>query len=102
MNKPLGQNYKDFMDKAREISEVQEYLESFSVSIGNMVFARRMQLNLTQQQLADLAGTTQKRISLIESASGNVEQKTLDNVFRALKLKSLNASFEEMSATVQG
>lgn len=102
MTKPLGQNYKDFMDKAREISEVQEYLESFSVSIGNMVFARRMQLNLTQQQLADLAGTTQKRISLIETASGNVEQKTLDNVFRALKLKSLNASFEEMSATVQG
>lgn len=102
MTKPLGQNYKDFMKKAREIPEVQDYLESFSVSIGNMVFARRMQLNLTQQQLADLAGTTQKRISLIESASGNVEQKTLDNVFRALKLKSLSASFEEMSATVQG
>jgi len=36
--------------------------------------AGMMQLNLSQAELAALAKTTQKRISLIETAIGNVTQ----------------------------
>lgn len=88
------------MQEARDIPEAKEYLESFSVVIGNIVFARRMQLNLSQQELAALAGTTQKRISLIETAKGNVGQDVLNQVFKALKLQSLEAYFDEHAAAL--
>ncbi|WP_342437954.1 helix-turn-helix domain-containing protein [Paenibacillus sp. FSL L8-0436] len=98
MTKHLGQDFEELLAEAREIPEVREYLDSFSVIIGDMVYARRMQLNLSQQELANRAETTQKRISLIEAAKGNVGQDVLDRVFRELKLKKLDAQFEELSA----
>ncbi|MBT2293119.1 helix-turn-helix domain-containing protein [Paenibacillus albidus] len=97
MTKRLGQDFEELLAEAREIPEVREYLDSFSVIVGDMVYARRMQLNLSQQELANRAETTQKRISLIEAAKGNVGQDVLDRVFRELKLKKLDAHFEELS-----
>lgn len=95
MTKRLGQDFKALMEQAKEVPGVSEYLNSYSVVIGDIVYARRMQLNLTQQQLAEKAKTTQRQISLIESAKGNVGQDIMDRVFRELKLVHLEATFEE-------
>lgn len=96
--KKLGQDFEDLMQEAREIPEVRDYLDSFSVVVGDIVYARRMQLNLSQQELAQRAETTQKRISLIECANGNVSQDILDRVFRELKLSGIEAHFDEQAA----
>jgi DNA-binding XRE family transcriptional regulator len=98
MVRELGQDFEALLQEAKAIPEVNEYLNSFSVVIGDIVYARRMQMNLTQQQLAELAGTTQKQISLIESAKGNVGQEIMDRVFSKLKLAKLEAQFEEEAA----
>ncbi|TVX85536.1 helix-turn-helix domain-containing protein [Paenibacillus agilis] len=97
MNKRLGQDFKALAQEAREIPEVRDYLDSFSVVIGNIVFARRMQLKLSQQQLAALAQTTQGRISQLESATGNIRQDVMDRVFKVLELQDLKASFDEQA-----
>jgi ribosome-binding protein aMBF1 (putative translation factor) len=99
MNPPvLGQSFNELKQKAREISEVEEYLNSYSVVIGNIVFARRVQLGYSQKQLADKAKTTQHRISTIESGQGNATMDVMDRVFRCLKLVQLDPTFDEHSA----
>ncbi|BFH18193.1 hypothetical protein J6TS7_29390 [Paenibacillus dendritiformis] len=98
MVKKVGQDFENLMQEARQIPEVRDYLDSFSVVIGNIVYARRMQMNLSQAELAQLARTTQKRISLIECASGNVGQDVLDRVFSALRLSQIEAKFNDEHA----
>ncbi|OXM14247.1 helix-turn-helix domain-containing protein [Paenibacillus herberti] len=97
MDKRLGQDFETLLKQAGEVPSVDEYLKSFSVVIGDMVYARRMQLNLSQQQLAAEAGTTQSKISQIESANGNVGQDILDRVFRVLKLADLTPTYDEQA-----
>lgn len=99
--KKLGQDFEELMQEARSIPEVREYLDSFSVVIGNIVHFRRIQLNLSQAELAKLANTTQKRISLIEVAKGNVTQDVIDRVFRVLKITSLEAKFSDEEAAAR-
>ncbi|WP_052452937.1 helix-turn-helix domain-containing protein [Paenibacillus polymyxa] len=99
--KGLGSDFENLKQAAREIPEVAEYLDSFSVTIGDMVLARRIQLGYTQSLLANLAQTTQARISQIESGNGNVTSDILNRVFKALKLASLNPTFrDEEAATI--
>ncbi|MEB8638242.1 helix-turn-helix domain-containing protein [Bacillus cereus] len=103
VNKPpvLGKSFQELKQRARSIPEVKEYLNSYSVVIGNIVFARRMQLGYTQQQLAEFAGTKQGRISEIESGEGNVTMDVMNRVFKALGLQRLDPFFEdEQAATV--
>lgn len=101
MSKKPGQDYKDFFEKAGKIPEVKEYLNSFSVIIGDLVLARRLQLGWTQQELANRAETTQARISLIEAGDEGVKMKTVDKVFRALGLKEITPGYGEEAATSQ-
>lgn len=98
MMKKLGQDFEELIQEAKSIPEVREYLDSFSVVIGNIVFARRVQLNLSQAELAALAKTTQKRISLIEAATGNVTQDIIDRVFRVLKITGVDVKFSDEEA----
>lgn len=65
--------------KARENQKVKEYLESDSVNIGNFVFARRTELGLSQQTLADVSETIRSQVSTIESGNADV----LNHVFKA-------------------
>jgi predicted transcriptional regulator len=97
----LGQSFKELKQKAREIPEVKEYLDSYSVVIGNIVFARRIQLGYTQTKLAEIAKTTQRRISEIESGQGNVTMDVMDRVFRCLKLVRLDPTFDEQAAALE-
>lgn len=100
MTRKSGDDFKDFKQSARTIPSVAEYLDSFSVAVGNLVFARRLQMGLTQQELADRTdGVTQATISRIE-AGGDVKTKTLDKVFKVLKLTRIQPFYEEDAATV--
>jgi len=100
MNHPkeLGSDFASLKQAAREIPEVAEYLDSFSVTVGNMVLARRLQLGYSQSILAKIAETTQARISQIESGNGNVTSDILNRVFKALKLASLNPTYRDEEA----
>lgn len=95
MNRRLGQDFDELKQSAREIPEVAEYLDSFSVAIGNLVFARRMQLGLSQMELARLARTTQATISRIESGDEGVKTGTLNSLFRALRLVRIDPIYTE-------
>ncbi|NMO98133.1 helix-turn-helix domain-containing protein [Paenibacillus lemnae] len=100
MSKKLGQSFKELKMSAREIPEAREYLDSFSVVVGNLVFARRRALKLSQAELAKLAGTTQAKISNIEAAKQNVTIDTLNGVFSVLGLTQLIPVFnDEQAAT---
>jgi DNA-binding XRE family transcriptional regulator len=98
MTKKLGQNFKELKESARDIPEVREYLESFSVAVGNLVHARRIQMGLTQMELAKLAGTKQATISKIEAAKENVTMETLNGIFAALRLAQLIPVFADEDA----
>ncbi|RAU97946.1 helix-turn-helix domain-containing protein [Paenibacillus sp. YN15] len=103
MSKPsnppvLGQSFKDLKKRARQIPEVKDYLDSYSVVIGNIIFVRRMKLKLTQQELAELAGTKQSKISEIESGEANVTMEIMNRVFKALGLEDLQPQFRDEQA----
>lgn len=78
MKKQAGQDFSELIEEAHEIPEVNHYLNSFSVLIGDLVLARRIQLAWSQTTLAKKAGTIQSRISQIESGDSNDQLKTLD------------------------
>ena len=96
----LGKSFLDLKNRARSIPEVKDYLESYSMVIGNIIFSRRMKLNFTQQQLAELAITKQATISNIEAGVGNVTMETMNRIFKVLGLQNLNPSFDEQAAAI--
>jgi len=103
MNKNrLGKDFRELEKKAEKIPEVNEYLQKFSVIIGDLILARRLQLGLTQKKLAQLAGTTQATISRIEAGDEGGKAGTLNHVFRVLKLSNINPEFSEEAAAKQG
>lgn len=95
----LGQDFADFKKAVRQIPEVADYLNSFSVVIGNLVFARRMQLGLSQQLLSEMAETTQATISRVEAGDDGVKSGTLNRIFKELKLADINPIYSEDAAT---
>lgn len=98
--KQLGQEFEELTKLAMEIPEVADYLESFSVVIGDLIFARRIQLGLTQLELAQLANTTQATISNIEAGKEGTKIGTLNRVFRILKLATIIPWFDEEAAAI--
>jgi DNA-binding XRE family transcriptional regulator len=98
-NKGIGSEFDQFMEEARQDPEVASYLNSFSVAIGNLVLARRMQLGLTQKELAKRANTTQARISHIEAGFDGVKLESLNKIFKVLGLADLNPIYREDAAT---
>ena len=57
------------------------------MNVGQLVVRARMMLGLTQDQVAQRAGTKQSRISELESLRGNVRFDTLDRIAEALGLE---------------
>jgi ribosome-binding protein aMBF1 (putative translation factor) len=60
-------------------NEYEERAQMFIVS--EMLKEARQQANLTQEQLADKAGTKKSYISKIENAKGNIQLSTLIRIF---------------------
>jgi transcriptional regulator with XRE-family HTH domain len=94
----LGQDFADLKAEVRVISGMSDYLDSYSVVIGNLVFARRMQMGYSQSQLAELSGTNQAHISLIEAGADSITAKVLNRVFRVLRLASIQPIYDEQAA----
>ena len=57
-----------------------------SMDIAKAVIAGRMQLNITQKELAKLSGLSQAKISRIENFDGNPNLKTLNRIANAMNL----------------
>jgi DNA-binding XRE family transcriptional regulator len=57
----------------------EERAQMFIVS--EMLKGARLEANLTQEQLADKAGTKKSYISKIENAKGNIQLSTLIRIF---------------------
>ncbi|EST55750.1 DNA-binding protein [Brevibacillus panacihumi W25] len=100
MGKKLGQDFQALKASAREIPGVREYLHSFPAIIADLVMSRRIQMRLTQEELAKLAGSTQATISRIESGDEGVKSGTLTNVFKALGIIGISPQFDEEAAAI--
>jgi DNA-binding XRE family transcriptional regulator len=94
----IGQDFDNLLNRAREIPEIKEELDSFSMAIANLVFSRRLQLKFTQKQLAELSNSTQATISRIESGDEGVKLETLNSVFKTLGIVSISPLYREESA----
>ncbi|GAA2550668.1 helix-turn-helix transcriptional regulator [Winogradskya consettensis] len=55
--------------------------------MGERIAARREELNLTQEQVAERSGVRQSEISRIERGKANPTQATLEKIVRALGAK---------------
>lgn len=80
----MGQDFQALKASAREIPGVRDYLHSFPAIIGDLVMSRRIQMGLSQEELATKAGMNQDAISRIETGDENVTMETLTGVFKTL------------------
>lgn len=64
----------------KEILETPEYVRS------RVVFNRRMELGLSQVELAEKANLTQKTISRIEGGDQGIRESTIEKVYTALEM----------------
>lgn len=69
------------------------------LNVANALLDARLGLGLTQEQLANAAGTKQSRVSEIEAMKGNVRLDTLDRVSRAVGLMIELVPREAVQAT---
>ena len=77
----------DLRNRLMQNEEIKEALESVEYNRSRNIFKRRMELGLSQRELADKAGVTQKTISRIEGGDPGIRQTTLVKVYTALDLK---------------
>ena len=77
-------NLKKFADVLR-VQIQAEYQEIFG--LGDTLAQRRVELNLSQVQLAKRAGLTQEDISRLERGKGNPTLSTIKKLMGALQLK---------------
>jgi len=63
------------------LSDAETAYIDLALALGDALKARRMQQGLTQQQLAELLGSSQSRVAKMEAAHPSV---TVDRLIRAL------------------
>jgi len=79
---------KDWQE--RQLARDPEYAKAiaeidYAQRVADTVVGERVRLGLTQEELAERAGSTQARISEIERGVGNTTMDTLERVFAALR-----------------
>lgn len=76
----------DFLkQEARKNAGAAEYLDGISVKLAQEILNMRLKKGLSQAQLGELAGITQKTISRIEGGDPGVKIGTYEKVLLALK-----------------
>lgn len=97
MKKPT--NHEELMEFMMDVPGVREFVESFSVRIGREIMARRIELRLSQKQLAQLVKKstgepmTQSMISRIEGGTPGITAETYNRVLRTLGMTDLKIEF---------
>jgi transcriptional regulator with XRE-family HTH domain len=91
-------SFKNLKDKARENEVIREYLDSFQSQLGKEIFKLRVNRNLTQKELSELAKVTQATISRIEAGDPGIKGETYDKVLKALRAPKINLQGEEEQA----
>jgi len=99
---PIGANIAD--DSSADYERSAEYRaewdrQAFAFSVAKMVYERRTGLGLTQENLAERAGTTGSAISRIESGRHTASILSLQKVAAALNAH-LVVTFEDESPSV--
>lgn len=75
----------DFLkQEACKNATVAEYFDGVSVKMTQEILNIRLKKGLSQTQLAELAGFTQKTISRIEGGDPGVKMETYEKVFMVL------------------
>src|SRR5690625_1829926 len=102
-------NLEDFKRRLLDKNELaKDVLNSREYKISRLIFKNRMELGLTQVELARKANVTQKTISRIEGADKGVRERTLIKVLQALEmdinspaLKEIIKADDEISASIK-
>jgi len=97
MNEIRDELRQDFQDREYAHTYVEDFLNA---EIATQIKVLREQRDLTQQQLADLAGMAQSRISILEDVNyGSWSIKTLKALARAFDV-TLKVSFESFGSRI--
>ena len=72
-------------------NQYEERAQMFIVS--EMLKAARLQANLTQEELAEKAGTKKSYISKVENGKGNIQLSTLIRIFEKGLNKKIGLTF---------
>lgn len=98
------------MELLESVPGVKETVYSFSRLMGRAIFARRIELGLTQKELAQHVQKAtgqpmhQSVISRIEGGSIGITSETYDRILRALGMKNIEIIFDtsrETSASLE-
>jgi len=97
MNEIRDELWQDFQDEEYAHTYVDDFLNA---EIATQIKVLREQRELTQQQLAELAGMSQPRLSLLEDVNyGSWSIKTLKKLARAFDV-TLKVSFEGFGSRI--
>ena len=77
------------------LNDAEEMLVNMKLSLASQVKERRLQLKMTQQQLAKRLGSSQSRVAKMETGDPSV---SLDLLIRSLL--ALGASEKELAKTI--
>ena len=71
-------------DIVKELPETEEFFHGIGAILGRAVFAARMEVSLTQKELAGKADVALATITQAEGGSGDLEVRMYDKLFQAL------------------
>lgn len=80
---------KDLLAKHPDLYET---FYSTAALYGKIIFARRMELGLTQMEVAKDASFSVKTFSRAEAGSGNIGTETYDSIFKKLGLTTADVA----------
>lgn len=91
---------KDVMKRLKSLPEVQEHLNKLPVQLGKQILKRRIELNLTQQEVVALSkkhkkSITQAQLSKIEIGDENVTLQTYEKALYVLGLSDVKLEFSD-------
>jgi transcriptional regulator with XRE-family HTH domain len=93
-------NHEELMELLESVPGVKETVYSFSRLMGRAIFTRRIELGLTQKELAQYVYKITKQpmhqsvISRVEGGSIGITSETYDRILRALGMKDIKIIFE--------
>jgi transcriptional regulator with XRE-family HTH domain len=85
-------DFDKLKELARENKEVEQYLESFAVQLGKLIFELRHRNEISKFELAIRAGLTQTIVERIEAGDPLIEVENYNKVFRVLKINKIELS----------